>query len=161
MTMLGISRACWLAGAERVALTFWVGGLWIAGYVVAPVLFSTLDDRQLAGKLAGQIFQIVSYIGLAVAAGLLLSIILQKQGDWWKDNRARILLAMLVMVAVTVSVLQPMMQELKLIGITPGSEQAAQFGKLHGASSILHLLLSVLGLWLVATGFRGASKETQ
>jgi uncharacterized membrane protein len=157
--MLGISRACWWAGAERVALTVWVGGLLIAGYVVAPVLFATLDDRQLAGRLAGRVFQIVNYIGLAVGAGLLFSIILQKHCGWWKDNRARILLVMFVMVALTVGVLQPMMQELKLIGITPGSEQAAQFGKLHGASSILHLLLSLLGLWLVATGFQSGAKK--
>ncbi len=156
--MLGISRACWWAGAERVALTFWVGGLWIAGYVVAPSLFATLDDRQLAGRLAGQVFQIVSYIGLTVAAGLLFSIILKKHCGWWKDSRARILLVMFVMVALTVGVLQPMMQELKLLGITPGSNLAAQFGKLHGISSFLHLLLSLLGLWLVATGFRESAK---
>lgn len=158
--MLGISRACWWVGAERVALTAWVGGLWTAGYVVAPVLFATLDDRQMAGKLAGQVFQIVSYIGLVVGATLLLSVIVQKGAGCLRDSRARILVLMLIFVALTVTVLQPMMQELKLIGITPGSEQAAQFGKLHGASSILHLLLSALGLWLVATGFQTCSKKS-
>jgi len=157
--MFGISRACWWAGAERVVLTFWVGGLWVAGYVVAPSLFATLDDRQLAGRLAGQIFQLVSYIGLVVGASLLLSVIVQKGGSWLRDNRARIVMLMLVFVALGVGVLVPMMQELKLIGITPGSEQAAQFARLHGAASILHLINSLLGLWLVATGFRGAVKE--
>lgn len=159
--MLKISRACLWAGAERVALTFWVGGLWIAGYVVAPVLFATLDDRQLAGQLAGKVFQIVSYIGLVVGATLLFSVILQKGSACLRDNRARIVLLMLVMVGLTVGMLQPMMQELKLVGIVPGSEQAAQFGRLHGVSSILHLLLSLLGLWLVATGFQSGAKKPQ
>ncbi|NOX92686.1 MAG: DUF4149 domain-containing protein [Gammaproteobacteria bacterium] len=157
--MLGISRACWWAGAERVALTLWVGGLWIAGYVVAPSLFASMDDRQLAGRMAGQIFQLVSYIGLVVGVSLLLSIIVQKGGRWLRDNRARIVLLMLLFVVLSIGVLVPMMQELKLIGLAPGSEQAAQFARLHGAASILHLINSLLGLWLVATGFRGGTKE--
>jgi len=159
--MLSISRACLWAGAERVALTFWVGGLWIAGYVVAPVLFATLDDRQLAGRLAGQVFQLVSYIGLVVGVTLLLSVIVQKGAACLRDNRARIVLLMLALVALMVGVLQPMMQELKLGGIVTGSEQAAQFGRLHGASSILHLLLSLLGLWLVAIGFQAGAKKSE
>jgi hypothetical protein len=158
--MLGISRACWRAGAERVALTLWVGGLWIAGYVVAPSLFTTLDDRQLAGRLAGHIFQLVNYIGLAVGASLLFSVIMQKGRSWLRDSRAKLLLLMLLFVVLSVVVLQPMMQELKMIGIAPGTEQAAQFGRLHGISSILHLINSLLGLWLVATGFRVPAKES-
>ncbi len=157
--MLGISRDCWWAGAERIALTFWVGGLWIAGYVVAPSLFASMEDRQLAGRMAGQIFQLVSYIGLVVGASLLLSIIVQKGGRWLRDSRARIVLLMLVFVALGVGVLVPMMQELKLIGLAPGSEQATQFARLHGAASILHLINSLLGLWLVATGFCDVVKE--
>ncbi|MCF6338250.1 MAG: DUF4149 domain-containing protein [Gammaproteobacteria bacterium] len=157
--MLGISRDCWWAGAERVALTFWVGGLWIAGYVVAPSLFAFMDDRQLAGRMAGQIFQLISYIGLAVGATLLLSIIIQKGSGWLRDNRARIVLLMLLLVVLSIGVLVPMMQELKLIGLAPGSEQAAQFARLHGAASILHLINSLLGLWLVATGFHDGVKE--
>ena len=156
--MLGISRDCWWAGAERVVLTLWVGGLWVAGYVVAPSLFASIDDRQLAGRMAGQIFQLVSYIGLAVGATLLLSIIIQKGGGWLRDNRARIVLLMLLLVVLSIGVLVPMMQELKLIGLAPGSEQATQFARLHGAASILHLINSLLGLWLVATGFNDGAK---
>ena len=158
--MLGISQGCWRAGAERVALTLWVGGLWIAGYVVAPSLFAMLDDRQLAGRLAGHIFQLVSYIGLAVGSALLLSVIVEQGRGWLSDSRARLLLLMLIFVVLSVFVLQPMMQDLKLLGIAPGTAQAAQFGRLHGVSSILHLIISLLGLWLVATGFRTPAKES-
>lgn len=134
-------------------MTLWVGGLWISGYLVAPVLFATLDDRQLAGQLAGQVFHLVNIIGLVVGTVLLLSIALQQGRDSLRDGRARIVLLMLILVIVTVSVLQPMMQELKLTGLVPGSEAAAQFGRMHGVSAIMHLGNSLLGLWLVATGF--------
>ncbi len=157
--MLGFSRDCWWTGAERVVLTLWVGGLWIAGYVVAPSLFASMDDRQLAGRMAGQVFQLVSYIGLAVGATLLLSIIIQKGGGWLRDSRVRIVLLMLLFVVLSIGVLVPMMQELKLIGLAPGSEQATQFARLHGAASILHLINSLLGLWLVATGFNDGAKK--
>jgi uncharacterized membrane protein len=56
-----------------VALTLWVGGLWTIGYLVAPSLFSTLsDNRQLAGQLAGRLFELIGWVGLACASYLLL-----------------------------------------------------------------------------------------
>ena len=45
---------------ERVLLTLWVGGLWAIGYMVAPALFATLEDRALAGNLAGLMFEIIA-----------------------------------------------------------------------------------------------------
>ena len=34
---------------ERIMLTLWVGSLWAVGLMVAPTLFTQLDDRALAG----------------------------------------------------------------------------------------------------------------
>ena len=154
---MAISRACWWAGAERVLVTLWVGGLWIGGYLVAPILFANLD-RQLAGRIAGEVFFYVNAIGVVAGSILLLSVIAKTGRDCIRDSRAIIVFIMLLLVATAVGVLQPMMQELKLSGIVPGSEQAVQFGRLHGVSSILHLLTSLLGLWLVATGFQSGRK---
>lgn len=154
-----ISSTCILAGIDRTLLTLWVGGLWISGYLVAPILFTMLDDRQLAGQLAGQIFQIMNYIGLIAGAYLLVSTLLKKgkgiKGHWpfW------VLLAMVLIVIIATFVVQPMMQDLKLQGITEGSEQARAFGRLHGVSSILFLINSLLGLSLVATGFHGKHEK--
>ncbi|MGB5473694.1 MAG: DUF4149 domain-containing protein, partial [Gammaproteobacteria bacterium] len=50
---------------ERVLLTLWVGSLWVTGFMVAPVLFARLDDRALAGTLAGELFGLVAWLGLA------------------------------------------------------------------------------------------------
>ncbi len=138
-----------LFSIENVLLTLWVGGLWVIGYVVAPILFASLDERRLAGELAGHMFAAINYIGL-VCGGLLLSFALMRAGKAWvKDVRVIALVSMLALILISMFVLQPMMQELKLGGLTPGSERAAQFGQLHGVSSVLYLLTSLLGLFLV------------
>lgn len=53
-------------------LTVWVGGMLMIGYVVAPVLFTTLDDRATAALVAGKLFSITAEIGLYCGSLLLL-----------------------------------------------------------------------------------------
>ena len=69
-----------LPAAERILLTLWVGALWVAGFIVAPLLFAELDDRALAGSLAGSLFTITSYLGLVCGGVLLLFNGLSLQG---------------------------------------------------------------------------------
>lgn len=144
----------WRIATERVLLTLWVGGLWIVGYLVAPVLFASLDDRQLAGNLAGQMFQTMSIVGLVAGSLLLISSLMNAGAAWKRAWRFWLLIVMLLLVIAGTYVLQPMMQELKLQGLMPGSEQAARFGMLHGVSSVLYLITSLLGLCLVIAGIR-------
>ena len=56
---------------EQLLVTLWVGSLWAIGYLAVPILFSTLDDRMLAGMLAGKMFTAVSFIGLGCGTALL------------------------------------------------------------------------------------------
>lgn len=133
---------------ERVLLTLWVGGLWAIGYIAAPSLFATLDDRQLAGMLAGQMFHIISYVGLICGILLLISVI-KRLGLQW---RAWVLVVMLLLVAIGEFVLQPMMESLKLQGLVEGSDVKKQFGMLHGVASMTYLIESLLGLVLVIFG---------
>jgi len=60
------------AALHDVLLTLWIGGLWIVGYLVAPVLFAELPDRMLAGRLAGEMFRWIGWIGLAAGTFLAL-----------------------------------------------------------------------------------------
>ena len=143
-----------MTGIERVLLTLWVGGLWITGYLVAPTLFSSLEDRHLAGQLAGQIFQTMNYVGLGAGSYLFVSTLIVSDNQRLREWRLWVLAAMILLVAVAAFSLQPMMQELKVQGIAEGSEQASRFARLHGLSSSLFLLNSVLGLLLVGTGLR-------
>jgi len=155
---MSIPKIKWLAGLESVLLTLWIGGLWITGYLVVPTLFAVLDDRQIAGLLAGKLFQTMNYVGLGVGTFLLISVLMssgeQRFNLMLRKWRVWVIATMLLMIAVAAFVIQPMMQELKLQGLVEGSVEASQFGRLHGASSILFLLNSLLGLLLVGAGLR-------
>lgn len=134
--------------SERVLLSLWVGGLWTVGYLAVPILFATLDDRMLAGMLAGKMFTAMSFIGLGAGTALLL-MALSASARPLSQWRVRLLLLMLVLVAVGEFVLQPMMAGLKAGGLLEGSEAASRFAMLHGVASILYLLNSLSGLALL------------
>ena len=55
---------------------------------------------------------------------------------------------MLVLIGVGQFVLQHMMANLKAQGLVEGSVAAANFGKLHGVSSILFMITSIADLIL-------------
>lgn len=134
---------------ETVIQTLWVGGLIAIGYLAVPILFNSLDDRQLAGMLAGNMFSALNMAGLACGAILLVAAFFSKQKIWFKERRIIVLLLMVVLVAVSFFILQPMMQELKAEGLVKGSDTAKAFGQLHGVSSVLYLINSLLGIYLV------------
>ena len=48
----------------QLLATVWCGSLWTIGYIVAPTLFAMLEDRQLAGSIAGRLFHAEAWIGL-------------------------------------------------------------------------------------------------
>lgn len=132
---------------EQVTLTLWVGGMWIVGYVVAPVLFNMLDDRQLAGTLAGRMFMIMSYLGLLCGALLIVGQISLSGLTFYTNWRFWLLCTMLTVIIVGQFVLQPMMTELRDAGLQ--GQAAAKFGRLHGISSALFMFNSLAGFVLV------------
>lgn len=134
--------------SEKILLTIWIGAMWAIGYIVVPVLFKMLD-KQLAGNIAGQLFTIVSYLGIFASIALIINLVMQygvNRGHW----QLWVLIGMLIIICIGQFVLQPMMAELKVAG--PTGENAARFGRLHGISSGLFLINSVGGLALVITG---------
>lgn len=136
---------------ERIILTLWVGSLWAIGYIAVPLLFHALD-KHAAGELAAPMFTVVNGLGL-VCGGLLLFIIMLSQGKaGYKSWRVGVIVMMVVVSALILFVLQPQMAALKVEAVASGAELGAQFGRLHGISSILYLLASALGLLLVAGG---------
>ncbi|MCB1738493.1 MAG: DUF4149 domain-containing protein [Gammaproteobacteria bacterium] len=136
----------WRSGAEQVLITLWIGGLWVIGYVVAPVLFATLDDRMLAGMLAGKMFAVIAYIGLF--AGVVLLFAEQFRPEGARRWRLGVLIAMLVLVVIGQFVLQPQMAALKAAGLSKDLS-GSQFAMLHGLASVLYLINSLLGLALL------------
>lgn len=134
---------------ENLILTIWVGALLAIGYLAAPVLFSGLEDRRLAGELAGNMFRLVGWIGLVAGTVLLWRCFISAGIAHW---RAWVLIAMIVLVAVMQFGLQPYMANLKAQGLVAGSDAARQFGMLHGVSSLLYMANSIGGVALVLMG---------
>lgn len=150
---MGVLKAASVLGAaERVLTTLWVGGLWVIGYLVTPLLFQMLDDRALAGDLAGRLFLVMGYIGLGCGFALYLAQRLHRRSTPGQGLRAGLIALMLVLTAVGMFVLQPQMAALKQAGLTPGSAEAARFGQLHGIAAVIYLMNSLLGLALVVMG---------
>jgi len=134
--------------SEKILLTIWIGGMWAVGYIVAPVLFQMLD-KSVAGNVAGQLFTILSYIGIFSAVALIINLLMQ-QGFAKNHWQLWVLLAMLSLILIAEFVLQPMMAELKAQGVTVDNK--AEFGRLHGIASVLFLMNSLAGLALVVFG---------
>lgn len=117
----------------------------MAGFIVAPLLFSELDDRALAGSLAGSLFTVTSYLGLLCGSLLLIINGLSfRAGNW----RTFIIFGMLLLVVIGQFVITPMVVELRAQGLT----DTPRFGQMHGMASVLFIITSVLGLVLVAAG---------
>lgn len=137
-----------LANGERVLLSLWVGALWSIGYLAVPTLFSSLDDRILAGMLAGKMFTGVSLIGLGCGTALLSMFWMQSVKPL-QERTVQLLVVMLVLVLLGEFVLQPQMAQLKAEGLVEGSGVEARFGVLHGIASLLYLINSVSGVVLL------------
>lgn len=55
----------------HLLMMIWVGSLLTLGAIVAPVLFSALNDKQLAGMLAGKMFAVGAWVGMVAGTFLL------------------------------------------------------------------------------------------
>ena len=138
-----------IATGERILTTAWIGSLWTIGYIVAPTLFQVLEDDALAGMIAGRLFTIENYIGLVCAMVLIISHIMLAPRGQRLNWRLGVLLSMVSIIIVSQFVIHPMMVAVK----AQGDIQGLDFGRLHGLSSVLYLLNSLLGLvWVVFYG---------
>ena len=136
-----------------IAVAVWAGSLLAIGYIAAPVLFYHLDDKALAGWLAGRMFTWIAWLGIACASWLLVFRLgrvgpaAMKQAFFW------IVVAMLLLNLAGHFGIQPILQQLKDQALPQDVMQSLvrdRFQTWHGISSAVYLLQSLLGLWLVA-----------
>jgi hypothetical protein len=143
--------------AYVVLLALLVGAQVAVGGLVAPALFAVVPDRTLAGTVAGEIFTRLGWVSLAVLPVLWLLQWNQsvaagtRASRWWRLP----LPLMLVLTAVGHLGLRPWIaavrSEVQARGgfeICPPALKA-QFGILHGASSLVFLAVAVLGISLL------------
>lgn len=125
---------------ELALLIAWIGLLLGAGYVTAPVLFAHLP-QMTAGDLAGELFHIVSFVGIAAAIILMVLGGLYEQRPFFRSARFISLLAALGSVLISEFVLTPVIVALKTNGTNwLLSWMGGSFGLWHGISQLIYLL---------------------
>lgn len=127
--------------------------MWAVGYLVAPTLFAMLEDKAMAGTIAGRLFTVMSYVGLVSGGLLLLSLFMDSGQRLLRQWRGPVLISMLVIICIGQFVLQPQMVALRDAGLNGAKLHA--FMRLHGISQVLFLFVSLGGLALVVCGLRG------
>lgn len=138
---------------ENVLLSLWVGGMWAIGYIAVPVLFATIEDKSIAGAVAGRLFTISGWVGFVAASLLGLLWLIRLGGAAVKSPRFGVLLLALVLLLVNLLYVQPQIIEAHQIASTASQD----FALLHRAAGVIYMLVSVIGLGLVA--FSGHEPE--
>ncbi|WP_047553214.1 DUF4149 domain-containing protein [Methylotenera sp. G11] len=134
-----------------IMVTLWAGALWSAG-ISAYVLFDSLQDKQLAGMLAGKLFTVVTYIGMVSAFYLLIHRLVQdgtaalKQAFFWA------VFVMLLLVLAGHFGIQPILENLKAQALPADVMQsvfADRFRSWHGIASVAYLVECLLAFVVV------------
>jgi hypothetical protein len=110
----------------------WAGSLLTVCGIAAPTAFAMLHDRSLAGAVAGRLFQIVTWLGVAFALVIALVLYMPRRGMPRADS---------ILIAVTAGA--PLASELALGPLMQSARAAgdmARFGALHGVSALLFAL---------------------
>jgi hypothetical protein len=142
----------WSRHLATLLITAWAGALWAVGYLAVPVLFYAQPDRQLAGMLAGQMFSLVAYLGMVCGMYLLIHRFSVSGRESFRHALFWTVAAMLLISLVLQFGIQPVMTDLKSQALPLDmmhSAFAGRFKMLHGASSIIYLIQSLLGIFLV------------
>lgn len=126
---------------DRLALTIWVGGTWIIGYLVAPTLFAVLPSPSLAGQIAGHLFNRMAFVSI----GCVLLLILTRSWPPYALGKDRLLLVLaLALVLLGQFVIRPWMAQARMPGYS-----GLSFMQLHAIVQICYLFVSLIGLILV------------
>jgi len=144
-----------------IAVAAWVGGLLAIGFIAAPVLFTQLADRSVAGNLAGAMFTVTAWVGLGCGAYLILFVLFVKG---WRALQSGVFWIVLLMLALTAAGhfgVQPILAQLKADALPRQVMESAlrdRFSTWHGVSSALYLVQTLLGIWLVIVQERGRAR---
>lgn len=124
-----------------IVMAFWAGSLWCICGVVAPTLFAVLEERALAGQLAGRFFDLATLIGV-IAAALVLA---PTFGRYVMPGRYTRWLVVITAALPVLSklALSPLMEQARVAG------NMARFGALHGAAAGLFMLACASALGMV------------
>ncbi|MDD2832668.1 MAG: DUF4149 domain-containing protein [Methylotenera sp.] len=134
-----------------IIIALWAGALWATG-ISAYVLFDTLQDKQLAGSIAGKLFNVVTYIGLPSAFYLLIHRLLQYGTSALKQSFFWAVFFMLLLVLAGHFGIQPLLENFKTQAMPADVMQsvfADRFKNWHGVASVAYILECLLAVVMV------------
>lgn len=143
------------AGFFALCVTLWAGALWTVGFMVAPTLFAAVSDRTLAGELAGRLFALTGWVGLACGAYLLVYVLLREGRRAWRSGVLWLVLGMLACTLTSQFGIQPLLASLKASAWPREVMQSVlrdRFATWHGVSSVVYVIQSLLAVGLVLLG---------
>lgn len=146
----------------HLCITLWVGGMLAIGYLVAPVMFQQVTDRALAGTVAGELFSLFAWVGLACGIYLLGFMRVRKGARAMQSQIFWVVLIMMVLVIAGKFGVQPVLAQLKHDALPmPVMESTLRqrFILWHGISSGLFLVQSLFGIVLVCWQDRGKTSR--
>ncbi len=148
-----------------LALVLWLGGMAVAGFVVAPTTFSVLEGwdastgRVLAGQVFGAVLRRVHLIGYAAAVVMFLTLTVQRMlGPRPKHYGIRVglLAVMLGLMLYSGVILSPRIDQIQsqvtgpMNQLPATDEKRLEFDGLHQLSTILVTATMAGGLVLLA-----------
>jgi uncharacterized membrane protein len=146
-----------------VALVVWVGGLVVAGALVAPSVFGVLQEwnqsqgRVLAGQVFGEVLLRLTWLSYAMGGIMFITLTLHRllgARPLKYGIRVGIMATMLVMMMITGWYLIPEVDAIQAQVSGPVSElpdtdpRRLEFNRLHGLSNILFSITAIGGLAL-------------
>ena len=146
-----------------VALVLWVGGLVVAGALVAPSVFGVLEawnesqGRVLAGRVFGEVLLRLTWLSYAMGGVMFIALTLHRllgSRPVKYGIRVGILALMLVMMMVMGFWLIPQVDAIQAqvqgpVAALPDSDpRRVEFNRLHGLSNILFSITAIGGLAL-------------
>jgi hypothetical protein len=146
-----------------VALVVWVGGLVVAGALVAPSVFGVLQEwnqsqgRVLAGQVFGEVLLRLTWLSYAMGGIMFITLTLHRllgARPLKYGIRVGIMATMLVMMMITGWYLIPEVDAIQAQVSGPVSElpdtdpRRMEFNRLHGLSNILFSITAIGGLAL-------------
>ena len=135
----------------KLLIALWVGSLWWM-IVVANVIFDKVPTSYLAGLIAGQLFEYLSYFSLIVLTFVMFRLL---KGEGWRVlNNSLFWISLLILFIVLMNLfgIKPFLETLKIQALPKEVMEsifADRFSLWHGLSSIAYLIHSLLATFLM------------
>lgn len=137
---------------QSIAVTLWVGALWIVGLMVVPTLFHMIPDRALVGSIAGRLFLYTALLGLGCGTYLLLFRLVRFGTNAFRHAFFWVTLAMVALAILGEFAVHPILDSLREQALARQVMEGLlreRFAVWHGVASVIYVIECALGAALV------------